>query len=162
MFMNIKALSVPTRFLSLSLSRDVYILNFDILYNIINESKKEVRKSLFSLPGSLLIKAIMPSRFRFLWFALVAVMATLHRRVHLEHFKWLFYIGHLANAKDNLSTALKHRINCFANEKRDRSLGRLLWLVLCLLFFVGLERENRKVWKRWIIVIKIVKNITCR
>lgn len=104
--------------------------------------------SLF-LPGSLLIKAIMASRFRFLRFTVFAVMATLHRRVHLEHFERLFYIDHLANAKDNLSTALKHRINCFANEKRDRSLGRLLLLVLCLLFCTAREREeNRKVWKR--------------
>lgn len=88
------------------------------------------KKMLASLPGSLLIESIVARRLLLLF---LLVLTTLHRRVHLKHFELLLYICSLTDPKDNLPTALEHRINCFANEKRHRSLRRRLWLLCCRL-----------------------------
>lgn len=133
MFVNIKTLSAA---LSLTTMFTSELWHF-FVFNTIKKGGKEKEKekvSSFSVPGSFLIESIVARSFRFLLIAIIAVLTTLHRRVHLKHFELLFYIGSLANAKDNLAAALEHRTNCFANKKRDRSLRRRLWLLLGLIF----------------------------
>lgn len=112
---------------------------------------------------------------------LLVVLTTLHRRVHLKHFELFLYICSLTYAKDNLPTALEHRINCFANEKRHRSMRRLrllcgrLVMILRFLHFhckvqgvVGEGRTKRKqtqnewMWKKLRLIINQKGRTHCR
>lgn len=59
----------------------------------------------------------MSSEFLFRFFRLLT--ATIHRRIHIEHFEFSFHICRLTHAKNNLSTILKNGIDCFVYQYCD-------------------------------------------